>query len=179
MKKYAIAIRPALLCVCTAHNNSISGFRVDNISANFWFGPRLSIRKRRITPYFHAVFGGAYATAGTRLNGIAALNCPPVLLPGQNQIGVFAIPGEPITARLGAQQNAFAMAIGGGIDFRITRHIRFRLVAQDYCMTRLQNLRIEGDNNQNNLRYSTGFTFTFGGERAAPARPSIGARSGL
>src|SRR5947208_3704187 len=36
-------------------------------------------------------------------------------------------------------------------------------------MTRLQNVRSLNDNNQHNLRYTTGFNFTFGGEK--PAAP--------
>ena len=43
-------------------------------------------------------------------------------------------------------------------DTRLGKQISFRPIALDYYLTRLQNLRTQGDNNQNNLRYSAGFT---------------------
>ena len=112
--------------------------------------------------------GGVYATTSAQITGIAAqpfagLN-PPLL------------PGDAVTARVSASQTAFAMTVGGGLDIRITKHLTFRPIAVDYYMTRLQNLRTDGDNNQNNIRYSGGLAFWFGGpktkavaHRAAPA----------
>jgi len=54
-----------------------------------------------------------------------------------------------------ASDNAFAMALGGGVDAGITRHIALRLVQADYLMTRFQST------NQNNARISTGVVFRF------------------
>jgi hypothetical protein len=62
------------------------------------------------------------------------------------------------------------MTAGGGLDIRLSRHITFRPIGIDYYLTRLQNLRTQGDDNQNNLRYSAGLTFWFGGEK--PAKPA-------
>ena len=73
-----------------------------------------------------------------------------------------------VTARVGASQTAFAMTAGGGLDIRVCQHVTFRPIEVDYYLTRLQNLRTDGDNNQNNIRYSGGFTFWFGGEKPAP-----------
>ena len=53
-------------------------------------------------------------------------------------------------------QTAFAMTAGGGLDISINKRVSFRPVALDYCLTRLNN------NNQNSLRYTTGFNFAFG-----------------
>jgi outer membrane protein OmpA-like peptidoglycan-associated protein len=149
--------------VGAVHSRNIGGVGLDTTIANFLFGPRLSIRKsKHVTPYFQVLWGGVYATSSTRVNitPLADLGLPPI------------IPGQPITARFGASQTAFAMTAGGGIDIKINRHLTFRPIAVDYYLTRLQNLRSDNDNNQNNIRYSTGFTFWFGGPKAAlPAPP--------
>jgi outer membrane protein OmpA-like peptidoglycan-associated protein len=60
------------------------------------------------------------------------------------------------------------MTAGGGLDIRISKHVSFRPIGVDYYLTRLQNLRTANDNNQNNIRYSGGFNFWFGGEQPAP-----------
>jgi hypothetical protein len=70
--------------------------------------------------------------------------------------------GEPITARLATSQTAFAMTVGGGLDIEINKHVSFRPVGVDYYLTRFQNFRTQGDDSQNNLRYTTGFNFMFG-----------------
>jgi hypothetical protein len=69
--------------------------------------------------------------------------------------------------RIKNSQDAFAMAFGGGVDIKLNRRIAFRPIQLDYVMTRFQPLFISGlgdinrDRNQNNLRYSTGFSFRF------------------
>jgi hypothetical protein len=69
------------------------------------------------------------------------------------------------TTQIMGSQTAFAMTAGGGLDIPVNKHLDFRPIGLDYFMTRLQNLRTLGDNNQNNLRYTTGLNFTFGGPR--------------
>lgn len=54
-----------------------------------------------------------------------------------------------------ASDNAFAMALGGGLDAGITRHVALRLVQADYFMTRF------ASDGQNNARISTGVVFRF------------------
>jgi opacity protein-like surface antigen len=61
-------------------------------------------------------------------------------------------------------QTAFAMTAGGGLDMKVSKHVSFRPIALDYYFTRLQNFRTFTDNNQNGLRYSAGFNFTFGAQ---------------
>ncbi len=63
------------------------------------------------------------------------------------------------------------MTAGGGLDIKISHHVSFRPIGLDYMLTRLQNLRTANDNNQHNLRYTTGLNFTFGGERPGPPAP--------
>jgi hypothetical protein len=87
-----------------------------------------------------------------------------VVVPNPLIVGnpIVVDPSNAITARIGADQTAFAMTAGGGLDIKINKHASFRVIGLDYYMTRLQNLRSQNDNNQNNLRYTTGVNFTFG-----------------
>jgi hypothetical protein len=79
-------------------------------------------------------------------------------------VGEPIVPGEPISARLVTSQTAFAMTAGGGLDIKLNKHVSFRPIGLDYYLTRFQNLRTLGDNNQNNLRYTAGFNFMFGAQ---------------
>ena len=104
--------------------------------------------------------GGAYLAASSQVDAIALAPTPHGILGISEPI----IPGQPITARLVTSQTAFAMTAGGGMDIKINKHVSFRPIGLDYYLTRFQNLRTQGDNNQNNLRYTTGFNFTFGAQ---------------
>jgi hypothetical protein len=142
------------------HNGNLSGAQIDNTTANFLFGPRLSFRHARLRPYVEILWGGVYQATSTRVNVVPINPAQPIFLPGRP--ATLPVTGQPITGRLNAQQTAFAMSVGGGLDIRINRHVSFRPFGLDYYMTRLQNLRTMGDNNQNNIRYTAGFNFTFG-----------------
>jgi opacity protein-like surface antigen len=139
------------------HSGDIGGDPVDTTVTNFLFGPRLSLRFRNLRPYFQVLFGGVYMASSTQITGFVDPS-QPIVLPGGTPVL------QPISARVGAQQTAFAMTAGGGLDFKISRHVSFRPIGLDYYMTRLQNLRTAGDNSQNNLRYTAGFNFTFGAQ---------------
>ena len=52
----------------------------------------------------------------------------PIYLPGLMAVGMFPIPGQPITARPGSQQTAFAMTAGGALDIKIDEHLSFRTI---------------------------------------------------
>jgi hypothetical protein len=157
------------------HNGNIGGVHIDDTASNFLFGPRVSFRYSRIRPYFQVLWGGVHWASSTKVDVLPVDPSQPIYLPGLKTVGMFPIPGQPITARLASQQTAFAMTTGGGLDIKINKHLRFRPMGLDYYMTRLQNLRTQGDNNQNNLRYTAGVNFTFGAQqvlrrRAAPLR---------
>ena len=138
-------------------NNNFAGFSVNNTQAFFMAGPRFSLRKSRFKPYVQAVFGGVYYTASTQIDG-TLIAAPPVI----------PLPLTPVTVQVTAAQTKFAMAIGGGLDIKIARWLAFRPGALDYYYTRIGDLRAPGDNSQNNLRYSAGLTFMFGGEKPTP-----------
>ena len=142
------------------HNGNISGAPLDTTMANFLFGPRVTLHHSRLRPYFQILWGGVYATSSTRLDVLVPAQPNLPIFPPQNPI----FPGEPITARLVTQQTAFAMTVGGGLDIKLSKHLSFRPIGLDYYMTRLQNLRTQGDNNQNNIRYTAGVNFMFGAQ---------------
>jgi hypothetical protein len=150
----------AVADVGAVHNGNIGGYHLDSTFTNFLFGPRISIRTSRWTPYFHTLFGGVYGSTSALISVPAdGLTIPPVVNP---LIATPVTRGTAVWLRAATQQTAFAMAIGGGVDVKINKMVSFRLIGVDYYMTRLQNLRSLNDNNQNNIRYTTGFNFTLG-----------------
>jgi len=149
----------AVADVGAVHKGSFLGNAVDTTFANYLFGPRVSFHYSRIRPYFQILWGGVYATSSTAIDVIAANPSQPIYLPGNP-----VLPTNAFTARAVASQTAFAMTLGGGLDIKLSKHVMFRPLGVDYYMTRLQNLRTQGDNNQNNLRYTAGFNFTFGAQ---------------
>ncbi|HLZ90444.1 MAG TPA: outer membrane beta-barrel protein [Candidatus Acidoferrum sp.] len=58
-------------------------------------------------------------------------------------------------------QNAFAMTVGGGVDYRLSSHFALRPVKVDYLLTRFDEFTNSNPVNQNNLRVSTGIVFRF------------------
>jgi hypothetical protein len=137
------------------HNGYVDNFRVDNTTASFLFGPRLSFRYPRIRPYFQVLFGGVYYAASYGIEGSVLSPLPPYP----------AFPSESVTGRITRSETAFAMTAGGGLDIQINKYLSFRPIGLDFFLTRLENLRTLGDNSQHNLRYTTGLNFTFGGPR--------------
>ena len=58
-------------------------------------------------------------------------------------------------------QNAFAMTVGGGIDYRINSRFSIRPAKVDYLLTRFNEFGTPSAQSQNNLRVSTGIVFRF------------------
>jgi opacity protein-like surface antigen len=57
--------------------------------------------------------------------------------------------------------NAFAFALGGGVDAKLTHAVAFRVAQFDYLLTKFS----DGiDDRQNNVRISTGIVFRWGGK---------------
>jgi outer membrane protein OmpA-like peptidoglycan-associated protein len=108
---------------------------------SYLFGPRLSFRHDRVTPFVQALFGGVHASEIT-LSG-CTLNC--TLLP---------------------TQNAFAWTGGGGLDVRVHRHLAIRIIQAEYLMTRFQDYSSGTTASQNDMRLSAGLVFRFGGNPA-------------
>ena len=141
------------------HNGNVNDYHFDTTTFSYLFGPRLSLgRSRTIDPYVHTLFGGQYAATSIASSSILVTN--PLLAPG-------ATPPQ----RYSANTNSFAMAIGGGLDIKLTKLIVLRAAQIDYYLTRFEapdvtlppgttNPRAR---NQNNFRYSAGIAFNFGG----------------
>jgi Outer membrane protein beta-barrel domain len=146
----------AVADIGVVRNGDIGSAAIDNTTLNFLFGPRVSLRHPHFRPYFQVLWGGAYLAESSQVQAIVAG-------PGPAIIGTPE-PGQPINARLVTSQTAFAMTAGGGLDMRLNKHVSFRPIAVDYYLTHFQNLRSQNDNSQNNFRYTTGFSFTFGAQ---------------
>jgi hypothetical protein len=135
---------------------------VQNTTALFVFGPRVSHHMSRFTPYGQVLFGVACMANSRRVNAVTDATETGLL--GVTTNNLFPGPGQQIAARLTDSQSAFAMTAGGGIDIKINKHIGFRPVAVDYLLTRFQSLTTGKQYNQNNLRASAGIVFTFGAQ---------------
>ena len=142
------------------HNGNIGDVHLDTTFINYLWGPRVSLRSSRFTPYFHVLFGGMHAGSSIAVRAIPVAT-PPIYLPGDT---TPVLPNTPVTLRAVTSQTAFAMATGGGIDIKLNKHVSFRPIGLDYMLTRLQNVRDLNDRNQHHLRYTTGLNFTFGAQ---------------
>ena len=142
------------------HNGNIGNNHLDSTFVNYLFGPRVSIRRSRLIPYFNILFGGVYAGNSIAVSATPIASTQPVYPPG------FPVPpaNAPVTLRAVASQTAFGMTTGGGLDIKINKWATFRPIGLDYFLTRFQNYRSANDNNQNNIRYTTGINFTFGAQ---------------
>ena len=77
---------------------------------------------------------------------------------GQVLFGV-AHTGSSVFDTTGSQ-NAFAMTVGGGVDYRLSHRLAIRPLQVDYLMTRFSEVTTNSQT-QNNLRVSTGIVFRF------------------
>jgi hypothetical protein len=98
----------------------------------FLFGPQISFRTERFTPFAHALFGAAHTT--------------------ENVSGPFLPPGLPLSISL--SDTGCATALGGGVDLGLSRRFAWRIQG-DYLQSRVFSAT------QNNFRLSTGIVFRF------------------
>lgn len=103
----------------------------------YLFGPQIK-KHGRIEPFAEALFGGAHSNTYANIF----------------KSGFFVGGTSP-------SNNAFAMALGGGLDFKVTHKIAIRLGEFDYLLTRFNNPVTQNNNNQNNFRYNAGVVFQF------------------
>lgn len=95
----------------------------------YLFGPRLTYRGYgRLQPFGEVLLGGAH------------------------------IQGETVGFRGTGSNSGFAMAVGGGVDYKVKPSVVIRFIQADYLYTRL------GGANQNNIRLQIGVVFRFGKE---------------
>jgi hypothetical protein len=115
----------------------------------YMFGPQIKKHTGKIQPFGEVLFGAAHTNA-------------------------YATIANAFDSASGSgSNNAFAMAAGGGIDFKINRNFSLRPVQVDYLLTRFSANHVAGyTNNQNNFRYVGGLVFTFGGAPPIPPKAS-------
>jgi opacity protein-like surface antigen len=109
----------------------------DATAVSYLFGPKVALRHGPITPFAQALFGGAHI-------GFSGNECDDARVHREGDCENFS-----------SSDNAFSMAIGGGLDWNATTHIGIRVIQAEYLLTRF------GGNSQNNARISTGVVFRF------------------
>jgi len=97
----------------------------------YLFGPRIVLHRGKAEPFVHALLGGARENAE---------------FPGR--------PVFPIT------DNAFAFALGGGLDVKVNDNFAIRVAQIDYLGDKLGDKL--GSHTGNNFRYSTGIVIRLG-----------------
>ena len=130
----------------------------DGTVFTYLFGPRLSYRSHRVTPFAQALFGVAHA----------------------GEVSISGCTGSSVCIPL-PSENVFAMALGGGLDANVHRRLAIRLFQAEYLMTRFKDPSSPTGQNgrRNNVRLSTGLVFRFGGNPPPPPpnRPPVAACS--
>jgi outer membrane protein OmpA-like peptidoglycan-associated protein len=124
-----------------AYRSTVDVNEADGGVISYLFGPRLSFRHDRITPFVQALFGGVHASE------ISLADCT---------FSCTLLPAE----------NAFAWTAGGGLDVRVHRHFAIRVIQAEYMMTRFQDYTTGNTGSQNDVRLSSGLVFRFGGNPA-------------
>jgi hypothetical protein len=127
--------------VVTHPDGTVTVFPTVSANGNlftYMAGPQLRLPTHTFKPFAEFLFGGAHTNLYTNLIKASG-------------------------STVGPNNNAFAMAVGGGFDIRLSKTISFRPFQMDYLLTRFGNSLIPGGNhNQNNFRYAAGINFTFG-----------------
>lgn len=113
-----------------------SVFKASGNLFTYMVGPVVKLHEGRVRPFGEALFGGAHSNVYQNLSTAAG--------------GAFRAPSN----------NAFAMAIGGGVDIALNSRVTFRPLEADYLVTRFGTSNF-GAGNQNSFRYVGGFVFTF------------------
>jgi opacity protein-like surface antigen len=96
--------------------------------STYLFGPRFTLRSGSGEPFVHALFGGAR--------------------------GSFEASAAGLSQKI--SDDAFAYAVGAGLDIKVHDNFAIRLGQMDYLRTKI------ADEGLNNLRYSVGFVIRLG-----------------
>ncbi len=105
-----------------------SGLKVESTVYTYLFGPRFSRRgSGRVTPFVQTLFGGVHGRG--EIEGV-----------GLNEVETA---------------NGFGMALGGGVDVKLSNRFALRVIQADYLLT-----RVDGET-ANNARVSAGVVIRF------------------
>jgi hypothetical protein len=105
----------------------------------YMFGPVVKYRINKFEPFGELLFGASHSNIFTN-----ACNA---------NIGLCATSSPTTTA--------FTVALGGGVDLKLTHHLGVRLFDVDYVPTHFTNNFSGGNSLQNSLRVQTGIQFRF------------------
>ena len=111
------------------NNQSIAGFSAKSNLYTYMFGPRIYTSSGKVKPFGQFLMGGAHSNVSTDVPGFGSIS---------------------------AGAGGFAMALGGGLDYRVSDGFSIRPGELDYLMTRFSG------QSSNNLQYSAGIVFHFG-----------------
>jgi opacity protein-like surface antigen len=128
--------------VSSERTSKIGGNLAGLTLTSFILGPRYSWHHaNRIVPFAQLLMGGAH-TSGALTSG---------------------------TTGLTGSENAFAMALGGGVDVLLRSRVTLRALQVDYYLTGFAN---GAKNNQNSIRIGAGIVFNlWQRHRLAPVAP--------
>ncbi len=114
----------------------------------YLFGPTYAVRHGKHAVFVHALFGGAHSSGTSTIPITVSMFPPTTSLETINQ-----------------SSSAFAMAIGGGLDLGLMKHLAVRVGQVDWLYTRFQGpsvaLGSAAHNFQKSFRYSGGVVFRF------------------
>jgi opacity protein-like surface antigen len=152
---------------CTGATSSVR-FPGDQTQFSYLFGPRFFMHKTsRISPFFNFLFGGIH---NSRSFSVSNSLIPAGFVPPR---GATFEPGST-SSKFRSTQNAFAMAVGGGIDVKLFSGLSVRPIELEYLPSHFSPFNVVLSNTaappninntrwQHNLRYSAGVTMHFGG----------------
>ena len=106
----------------------------------YLFGPVVRVPIPKVKPFGELLFGGSNTNGYVNL--VNSINA-----------GGGTISKTPA-------QHPFTMALGGGLDISVSKHISIRPGEIDYVLSRYTN-PLTSTNNQNNFRYCGGVVFKF------------------
>ena len=115
----------------SGHYGTVTGSSSGHVQT-FLFGPEVSL-PAKISPFVHALVGGAHEAIGSGITPVTGFSA-----------SVLATSG-----------NAFATAIGGGIDLRVAPFFSVRPLQLDYLLTHFNSTT------QNQPRVSAGLVIRF------------------
>lgn len=113
------------------------GAHYDNATNLYTFmaGPRVNLRGERLTPFAHVLLGGA------RASRVPVGGSVPLRFDGDG---------------------GFAMAMGGGLDVKVSDTVSLRPIQGEYLFTKIGGSGSVLRDTQSHLRLSFGVNFTFG-----------------
>jgi hypothetical protein len=110
----------------------------------YLFGPVVRVPVSSVTPFGELLFGGSNSNA---YGNQALAICNGITCTATNN-------------NVGGAQHPFTMALGGGLDIKISEHFSIRPVEIDWVLSRYTN-PLTLTNNQHSFRYSAGAVFHF------------------